>query len=102
MEWIVVAIIAVAALICPAMMLGPMLLQRLGLRKGASTSSMSCMMMSGGGSAPGDQLEGLRRRRAVLDEEIAVTRILADGAARRIHHGEDSAKNTSANGGAQR
>lgn len=88
MEWIIVAAIAGAALICPAMMFGPVLLQRLGLRKG-SAASMSCMGMPMKDSSRGNELEVLRRRRAELDEEIAMTRILVQGAARRSHQAED-------------
>lgn len=87
MEWIVIATIAAAALICPAMMLGPTLLQRLGLRKG-SKSSMSCMPTSVQDGKRGDKLQDLRRRRAELDEEIEITKVLADGAARRSRPGE--------------
>lgn len=88
MEWIIVAAVAGAALICPAMMFGPALLQRLGLRKGTS-APMSCMGMSAGHSSRGDELEALQRRRTALDDEIAMTQILADGAARRSQHAED-------------
>ena len=88
MEWVIVAAIAGAALICPAMMFGPVLLQRLGLRKG-SAASMSCMGMPIKDSSPRDELELLRRRRAELDNEIAMTPALADGATRRVHRAED-------------
>ena len=88
MEWIVVAAVAGAALICPAMMFGPALLQKLGLRKG-SPAPMSCMGMQSKDSSRGDELEVLRRRRADLDDEIAMTQILADGAAQRRSHAED-------------
>lgn len=88
MEWIIVAVVAGAALICPAMMFGPALLQRLGLRKGTS-GSMSCMGMSAGHSSHREELEVLRRRRAELDDEIALTQILADGTALRSHRAQD-------------
>lgn len=88
MEWIILAAVAGAALICPAMMFGPALLQRLGLRKGRA-ASMSSMGMQPKDSAHGDELEALQRRRAELDEEIAFTQILADGAVRRSQHAED-------------
>jgi len=102
MEWFIVAIVAAAALVCPAMMFGRMLLRWLGLRKGADGSSMSCTMISAGESTRINQLDVLRRRRVELDEEIAITKILAAGAARRSHHAEDSKTNTSANGEVRR
>ena len=67
MEWILV-IVAVAALACPIAMLGPALLARLGIRRGAS--GMSCMDMSGG-SSTAHSIEQLNARRAEVERELA-------------------------------
>lgn len=88
MEWVIVAAVAGAALICPTVMFGPVLLHKLGLRKG-SPAAMSCLGMQSKDSARGRELEVLHRRRAELDDEIAMTQILADGAAQRRSHPED-------------
>ena len=84
MEWIIVAIVAAVALVCPAMMFGPMLLQRLGMRTGSS-AQMSCMGMSGGDATHEESVDAMRSRRAELDREIAVLEILTSGPERRAH-----------------
>lgn len=67
MNWIFVAV-AAAALLCPVMMWGPMLLGRLGI--GKRRSSMSCMP---GHSAPEDQapIRKLREEREKVERQIA-------------------------------
>lgn len=100
MDWMIIAIIAGAALVCPAMMLGPMLLQRLGSRNGAS--AMSCIPMFGHDRRSVGALAVLRRRRTALDEEIAVTVLLARGAARRGRPVADSPVHNHIDGGEHR
>lgn len=71
MNWVLIAI-AVAALICPITMFGPMLLQRLGFRKGGEQAGMSCMgMRSPPRRDATDDVKSLRARRDALDGEIA-------------------------------
>jgi hypothetical protein len=69
MNWILLAVVGVA-LLCPITMFGPMLLERLGLRK-RSSSAASCMGMSYD-SQTESMHERLRAKRAELDREIAV------------------------------
>ncbi len=82
MEWIIIPIVLAAALICPTMMFGPMLLQRLGLRK-KSSSGMSCMGMSTGNAEPSEGRKDLRHQRSDIDREIAAMEIVLKGSERR-------------------
>lgn len=75
MDWIIL-VVAGIALICPAMMFGPMLLQRLGLRK--SARGASCMDMAHG-EQQAQNLAELHSRRAEIDRDIK--RIQQDAAA---------------------
>ena len=79
MGWLILAVAGIA-LVCPIMMFGPLLLQRLGLWKRGYPST-SCMGASA--EETPDAIGSLHRRRTELDEEAALMRILADGAERR-------------------
>lgn len=84
MNWILLAFAGVA-LLCPITMFGPMLLERLGLRKRSGADGMSCMGMHGPAGAPQPDLDGLRARRDAIDREIALmqTPLAACGEPRR-------------------
>lgn len=70
MNWILLAFVGVA-LLCPITMFGPMLLERLGLRKRSGAGGMSCMGMHDTAGAPQTELDGLRAQRDAIDREIA-------------------------------
>ena len=67
MEWLFL-VVALAALACPVTMLAPMLLRRLGIRRGGA--ARSCGRMSHD-QKPALDTEALRARRAELDREMA-------------------------------
>lgn len=77
MNWILLAVVGVA-LLCPISMFGPMLLERLGLRKRSGAGGMSCMGMHGPARTRDTNLDGLRTQRDALDREIARVRESAD------------------------
>jgi hypothetical protein len=70
MEYIIVGVVVAAALACPVLMCGPMLLRRFGIKGGSA--DMSCMGMMPGGRKPSDpQVRDLLARRNAIDAEIA-------------------------------
>lgn len=71
MNWILLAV-AGGALLCPITMFGPMLLERLGLRKSRGCGGMSCMGMgmNGGAHTAETDVDGLRAQRDAIDREI--------------------------------
>ena len=71
MEYVIVGLIVAAALACPVVMCGPMLLRRFGIIKGGD-AGMSCMGMTpAGGKSQNQQLPDLISRRDAIDAEIA-------------------------------
>lgn len=66
MEWLFL-VVALAALACPVTMLAPMLLRRLGIRRGGA--ARACGWMSHD-EKPALDAEALRARGAELDREI--------------------------------
>ena len=71
MEPLIIGVIVAAALACPVLMCGPMLLRRLGITKGES-ADMSCMgMMSARRPGQDQQLRDLTAKREEIDREIA-------------------------------
>lgn len=71
MEYVIIGVIVAAALACPVLMYGPMLLRRFGIIKGGS-ADMSCMGMMPGERKSNDQeLRKLIARREEVDAEIA-------------------------------
>lgn len=71
MEYVIIGVVLVAALACPVLMWGPMLLRRFGILKGGS-AGMSCMgMMSTGTPSRRQQLRDLTAKRRAIDDEIA-------------------------------
>lgn len=70
MEPVIIAVIVAAALACPVLMCGPMLLRRFGLMKGAG-SDMSCIgMMQSRPSTQDQQVKELKAKREEIDREI--------------------------------
>ena len=71
MEYVIVGLIVAAALACPVVMCGPMLLRRFGIIKGGD-AGMSCMGMTpAAGKSQKQQLPDLISRRDAIDAEIA-------------------------------
>ena len=70
MEYVIIGVIVAAALACPVLMCGPMLLRRFGIIKGGSTN-MSCMGMKHSASKAQPDMRELVARRDAIDREIA-------------------------------
>ena len=70
MEYVIIGAVVAAALACPVLMCGPMLLRRLGILKGES-ADMSCMGTKPSVRTSQDHTGALQARRAEIDSEIA-------------------------------
>ena len=71
MEPLIIGVIVAAALACPVLMCGPMLIRRFGIIKGGSTDT-SCMgMMSSRRPGQAQQLRDLTAKREEIEREIA-------------------------------
>lgn len=81
MEYVIIGVIVAAALACPVLMCGPMLLRRFGIIKGGD-AGMSCMgMIPDGRKSQDQQLRDLIARRDEVDAEIARVEPRLSGAA---------------------
>ena len=70
MEYIIIGVVLAAALACPLLMCGPMLLRRFGIVRGGS-ADMSCMGMTHSASKSQPEMRDLIARRDAIDREIA-------------------------------
>ena len=66
MEYAIIGLIVAAALACPVLMCGPMILRRIGILKGGAPAD--CMAPIEHSASAG--LSELRRQRAKIDQEI--------------------------------
>jgi len=79
MEYVIIGVIVAAALACPVLMCGPMLLRRFVVTKSRG-SDMSCMGITAPSRTSHESVNDLKAQRAGIGAEIARRRFDVEGA----------------------